>query len=129
VKLLLDTQLLLWAATAPKRLSAAASSLIEDDDNLLIFSVVSIWETTIKANLGRADFTVNPRRLRPALLEAGYQELEVTSVHALAVGDLPLVHRDPFDRLLLAQAISEGLEFATADNAFARYPIPAVRLV
>lgn len=124
MKLLLDTQLLLWTAVAPGRLSAAARSLIEDDGNVLTFSVVSIWETTIKANLGRADFTVNPRSVRLALLDAGYRELEVTSAHALAVGDLPLVHRDPFDRLLLAQAMSERLEFATTDSIFARYPVP-----
>lgn len=124
MNLLLDTQLLLWSAVAPERLSAAARGLIEDDDNVLTFSVVSIWETTIKANLGRADFTVDPRRFRIRLLDGGYREMEVTGAHALAVGDLPLLHRDPFDRLLLAQARVEELVFVTTDRVLASYPGP-----
>ncbi len=123
MRLLLDTQLLLWAAVAPSRISRPVHRLINDDANVLLFSVVSIWETTIKANLGRADFTVDPRQIRSGLLDSGYRELEVTAEHALAVGDLPLLHRDPFDRLLLAQARHEGATFLTADHALAAYPV------
>ena len=128
MKLLLDTQLLLWIAVTPERLGDAARTLIEDRDNELVFSVVSIWETAIKAALGRSDFTANPRRIRQGLLERGYQELTVTGAHALAVGELPPIHRDPFDRLLVAQAYHEGLVLLTTDRVLADYPTN-IRLV
>ena len=128
MKLLLDTQVLLWAADASPRLSPAARALLENDDVLAIFSVVSLWEVAIKAQLNRDDFAVHPHRFHQTLLDSGYQELNVTSSHALAVGDLPPIHRDPFDRLLLAQARHEGAILVTADSTLARYPVP-VRLV
>ncbi len=113
---------------APERLGQSAVHLIEDRAEELVFSVVSIWEAAIKAALGRAEFTVSPRRLRQGLLNGGYQELTINGVHVLATGDLPLVHRDPFDRMLLAQAHHEGRVLATSDRTLARYPV-AVRVV
>lgn len=123
MKLLLDTQLLLWAAGAPERLSARAKRLLNDADNELLFSAASFWEITIKTGLGRDDFRVEPRVLRRALLDNGYVELPVTSEHAVSVDALPPLHKDPFDRLLLAQSLVEGITLLTAD-ALARYQGP-----
>ena len=124
MKLLLDTHLLLWAAGKPDRLSVRARSLIEDPDNDLMFSAASLWEVTIKAGLGRADFQIDPHLLRRGLIENGYEELPVTGQHALAVGQLPDVHRDPFDRILVAQATVEGLLLLTHDPLVQAYPGP-----
>jgi PIN domain nuclease of toxin-antitoxin system len=124
MKLLLDTQLLLWAAGNSKRLSAAARKLLNDPANELCFSAASLWEITIKASLGRKDFRVEPRVLRRGLLDNGYTELPITSQHAVGVNSLPDLHRDPFDRLLLAQALSEGITLVTGDALLARYPGP-----
>ncbi|HYH09183.1 MAG TPA: type II toxin-antitoxin system VapC family toxin [Thermoanaerobaculia bacterium] len=124
MKLLLDTHLLLWAAGQPARLSAEAKKLLEDSANELLFSAASLWEITIKASLDRDDFRVDARALRGALLEHGFVELPVTSEHALHVGSLPPLHKDPFDRLLLAQAIAEGVTLLTTDTVLARYGEP-----
>jgi PIN domain nuclease of toxin-antitoxin system len=126
--LLLDTQLLLWAAAVPERLPPAAMVLIEDPRETLAFSAASIWEVVIKTGLGREDFRVDARRLRRGLLDAGYREMPITAEHALAVARLPPLHRDPFDRILVAQAETEGATLLTADQQLARYPGP-VRLV
>lgn len=128
MKLLLDTQLLLWAAYAPNRLSSTARRLIEDRDNELAFSPASVWEVVIKRALGRPDFRIDPRRLRRGLMENGYTELPITSDHALALDVLPPHHKDPFDRILVAQALAEGLPFVTADGRLTTYP-GDVRLV
>jgi PIN domain nuclease of toxin-antitoxin system len=124
MKLLLDTQLLLWAAGEPKRLSAAARKLLSDPRNELTFSAASLWEIAIKSSLGREDFRVEPRLLRRGLLDNGYVELPVTSQHAVSIDSLPPLHKDPFDRLLLAQALSEGITFLTSDAQLAQYPGP-----
>ena len=124
MKLLLDTHLLLWAAGAPDRLSATARALIDDPANTPIFSVASLWEIAIKRGLGRPDFDVDPRRLRRGLLDNGYEELPITSAHVVAVDALPPLHRDPFDRLLISQAITEGVLLLTADARLAAYPGP-----
>jgi len=124
VKLLLDTHILLWAAGVPGKLSRAARKLIEEPDNLLLFSSVSLWEIVIKRSLGRDDFRVDPRLLHRGLLDNGYEELPVTSGHALAAGDLPPLHKDPFDRMLVAQSIEEGVTLLTSDPFVARYPGP-----
>jgi PIN domain nuclease of toxin-antitoxin system len=121
VKLLLDTHLLLWAAGQPERLSRSARALIEEPLNELLFSAASLWEITIKRSLGRADFRVNPRILRRGLLDNGYVELPILSGHAVAVEDLPPIHKDPFDRILIAQSIVEGIVFVTADPLIAQY--------
>jgi PIN domain nuclease of toxin-antitoxin system len=124
VKLLLDTQLLLWAAGQPDRLSTAARRLLNNPRNDLLFSAASIWEITIKNTLGRQDFRVEPRVLRRGLLDNGYTELPVTSEHAVNVDSLPPIHKDPFDRLLVAQALTEGVTLLTGDADVARYPGP-----
>ena len=128
MKLLLDTQILIWAADLSARLSAAALALLNDPNNELLFSAASIWEIAIKNGLRRGHFRVDPRVLRRRLLDNGYIELPVTSQHAVTIDSLPPIHGDPFDRLLLAQAISEGIILLTADAQLARYPGP-VRLV
>lgn len=124
MKLLLDTQILLWAAGQPKQLSAAARKLLNNPRNELLFSAASLWEIAIKNTLGRADFRVEPRLLRRGLLDNGYAELPVTSQHAVSIDSLPPLHKDPFDRLLLAQATSEGITLLTSDAQLARYPGP-----
>jgi PIN domain nuclease of toxin-antitoxin system len=128
VKLLLDSHLILWAALFPERLSEAARVLISDPRNELLFSAASIWEITIKYLRGRDDFRVDPRVLRRLLLDHGYTELPVTSEHAVTIDSLPSLHKDPFDRLLLAQAIAEGIILLTADAQLARYPGPIRRV-
>lgn len=124
MKLLLDTHLLLWAAGEPDKLPQAALSVIQNPDNDLIFSAASLWEVAIKRGLGRADFAVDPRLLRRGLFDNGYQELPVTSEHAVALEGLPPIHKDPFDRILIAQATIEGITLLTVDNMVARYPAP-----
>jgi len=128
VKLLLDTQLLLWAAGQPKRLSAAARKRLTNPKNELVFSAASLWEITIKNSLGREDFRVEPRLLRRGLLDNGYAELPVTSQHAVNIDSLPPLHKDPFDRLLLAQAITEGITLLTTDAQLARYHGPVRKI-
>ena len=122
MKFLLDTHLLLWAAGEPDKLPPAALAAIENRDNELIFSAASLWEVAIKRGLGRADFVVDPRLLRRGLLDNGYHELPVTSEHAVAVDGLPPIHKDPFDRILVAQTIVEGITLLTVDDLVAAYP-------
>lgn len=122
MKLLLDTHILLWAAGRPEKLSRKARRLLDDPDNALIFSAVSLWEIVIKQGLGRDDFDVNARQLRRGLLDNEYGELAVTSAHALAIEDLPPLHKDPFDRMLLAQSRVEGFTLLTADAQILQYP-------
>jgi PIN domain nuclease of toxin-antitoxin system len=124
VKLLLDTQILLRAAGEPEKLSVLARQLLNDPNHELLFSAASLWEIAIKRSLGREDFRVEPRLLRRGLLDNGYQELVVTSQHAVGIDSLPPLHKDPFDRLLLAQALSEGITLVTADATLAAYPGP-----
>lgn len=124
MKLLLDTQILLLAAGRPERLSTAARKLLNDPRNELLFSAASLWEIAIKNTLGREDFRVEPRLLRRGLLDNGYVELPITSQHAVNIDSLPPLHKDPFDRLLLAQAISEGIILLTGDAQLARYRGP-----
>ena len=121
MKLLLDTHLLLWAATAPQRLSAEAQGLFNDPDNELYFSAVSIWEVAIKRGLDRPDFQLDVRSFRHGLIDNGYIELPMSSLHAVAIDILPAVHRDPFDRMLVAQASVEGLPLITSDAVLAQY--------
>ncbi|WP_336966601.1 type II toxin-antitoxin system VapC family toxin [Brevundimonas aurantiaca] len=121
MNILLDTHLLVWTATRPERLSARARSFLEDPRNLLFFSAVSIWEIGIKRRLERLDFQLDPERLRNQLLANGYNEIDFTSLHGLAVQALPLLHRDPFDRALIAQARCEGLVLMTADRDITLY--------
>ena len=128
MKLLLDTHLLLWAAAQPDQLSAAARKQLNDPDNELLFSAASLWEIAIKSARGREDFRVQPRVLRRALIDNGYKELPITSDHAVGIDALPRLHKDPFDRLLLAQAFFEGLTLLTSDAQLAGYPGPVRRV-
>lgn len=124
MKLLLDTHLLLWAAGQPERLSRDARALVEAPENELFFSAASLWEVVIKRGLGRDDFKADPRLLRRGLLDNGYSELPIGSEHVVAVENLPAIHKDPFDRILVAQAIVEGITLLTADATVAQYPGP-----
>ncbi len=122
MKLLLDTQLLLWAAGQPERLSVAAKRLLNNPRHELLFSAASLWEIAIKSTLGRDDFRVEPRVLRRGLLDNGYTELPITSQHAVSIDNLPPLHKDPFDRLLLAQALTEGITLLTGAALLAATP-------
>ncbi len=124
MKLLLDTHLLLWAAGNPDRLSAAARSLIDNPEHELLFSAANLWEVAIKRGLGRADFQVDARLLRRGLLDNGYSELPIVSDHVVATESLPPIHKDPFDRVLVAQATVEGITLLTTDSLVAQYPGP-----
>jgi PIN domain nuclease of toxin-antitoxin system len=124
MKFLLDTHLVLWAFFQQKRLSAQARSIMEAPENQLAFSVVNLWEIAIKRGLGKRGFEFDPRILRRALLDDGYDELPVLGSHAVALDSLPPIHRDPFDRILIAQAMVEGITLLTADATIARYPGP-----
>src|ERR1700741_5620787 len=124
MKLLLDTHLLLWAAGQPDRLPATARSLIDDPANEPLFSAASLWEVAIKRGLGRADFQVDARLLRRGLLDNGYGELPISSDHVVAIESLPPIHKDPFDRVLVAQATIEGITLLTTDSLVAQYPGP-----
>ena len=124
MKVLLDTHLLLWAAGMPERLPAQARVLLERPETEPMVSAASLWEIAIKSGLGRLDFSVDPRLLRRGLLEHGYSELDVTGAHATAVDWLPPIHKDPFDRILVAQAQIEGVTLLTTDEIVARYPGP-----
>jgi PIN domain nuclease of toxin-antitoxin system len=124
MKLLLDTHLLLWAAGAPDRLSTEARSLLDNPENELLFSAASLWEVAIKRGLGRHDFKVDARLLRRGLLDNGYSELPIVSDHVVAIESLPTLHKDPFDRVLVAQATVEGVTLLTIDSLVAQYPGP-----
>ena len=124
MRFLLDTQLLLWATDQPDRLSQKARDLLEPPGNELIFSPASLWEIAIKTGIGRPDFQVDAWVLRRGLIDNGYLELPITGEHAVAVGNLPPIHKDPFDRILVAQAMVEGITLLTADARLAEYPGP-----
>jgi PIN domain nuclease of toxin-antitoxin system len=128
MNLLLDTHLLVWTGTKSERLPTKARSLIAAPENRLYLSVISIWEIAIKRSLGRQEFNVDPRILRRGLIENKYVEVTVSGAHALAIDGLPLIHKDPFDRMLVAQALVEGITLLTVDRVLAQYPCP-VRLV
>lgn len=128
MKLLLDTHLLLWAAGEPQRLSLAALKLLKSTENELMFSAASVWEIAIKHGLGRQDFQLDPRVLRRSLLDNNYNELLISSDHAVAVDGLPALHTDPFDRLLIAQALVEGITLLTSDPLVAQYAGPVRRV-
>jgi PIN domain nuclease of toxin-antitoxin system len=134
MRFLLDTHLLLWTAaseelTPNKFLTKQAQAFIADAANELHFSPASIWEVAIKNALGKPDFRVDPHLLRRALLDNGYVELPITSEHAAAVANLAGHHKDPFDRLLLAQATVEGIELLTTDGLLIAYKTNPVRFV
>ena len=124
MNLLLDTHLLIWVASTPERLSGEALSLLQYLEHKLYFSAVNLWEIWIKRGLGRQDFRVDPSLLHRGLIENGYTELAVTSFHCIALEQLPAIHKDPFDRMLVAQAVSEGMLLLTSDSVVAKYSGP-----
>jgi PIN domain nuclease of toxin-antitoxin system len=124
VKLLLDTHLLLWAANDPARIPAAALTLMRAEESELCFSSASVWEVAIKAALRRPDFNVDPGLLRQGFLDIGWREVAITGEHAILAGALEDLHADPFDRMLIAQAMHEGLLLLTNDAKIARYKGP-----
>ncbi len=128
MRILLDTHIILWTSLKTRRLSEQARAVLSEAGNSLVFSVASLWEIAIKRALDRPGFQVDPHLLRRGLLDNGYTDLPVTSVHALAVTALPAIHKDPFDRILVAQATAEGMVLLTSDATVARYPGP-IRLV
>jgi PIN domain nuclease of toxin-antitoxin system len=129
LRLLLDTHILLWAADDNPALSAQARDAIQDTDNTLYFSVASIWEIVIKMALGREDFKIDARVLRRNLLDAGFQELSIEAPHALEVAQLPPLHKDPFDRILIGQAMVEGIVLLTHDTSVKQYNFAPIRFV
>jgi len=122
MRLLLDTHILIWLAADIDLIPARLRSLIEDSGNELIFSPASIWETAIKQGKGRPDFQADPHLLRTLLLENGYTELPINGEHAIAIASLPPLHKDPFDRILVAQALVEGVPLVTVDRLVLQYP-------
>jgi PIN domain nuclease of toxin-antitoxin system len=128
MRLLLDTHILLWTIAESRRLSTDARALIGDASSEITFSAVSLWEVAIKTGRGRADFHIEAGLLRRQMLDNGFVELAVTGAHAVALASLPALHRDPFDRMLVAQAMVEGVMLVTGDRAVAKYPGP-IRLV
>lgn len=128
MRLLLDTHVLLRAAGRPEQLTRAARLILDDPRNELLFSAASLWEVAIKRGLGRPDFHVDPGLLRRGLLDNGYGELPITGEHAVAVAMLPALHKDPFDRLLVAQSIAEDLILLTADPLLTQYDAPIRRI-
>ncbi len=128
MRLLLDTQVLLWSAGDPERLPEEARAFLSAPENMLYFSPANIWEIVIKNGLGRDDFQVDAHALRRGLLDNGYRDLCIDSSHALMVQNLPSIHKDPFDRMLIAQAVVEGLTLVTSDGLVVRYPVPTYRV-
>ena len=121
MNLLVDTHLLLWAAGEPDKLTKRARKLLEDPGSNLWFSAASVWEIAIKNGLRREDFQIEPRRLRRGLLDNGWRELAILSEHGIATLSLPAIHKDPFDRMLIAQAQVEGFVLVTSDDVVAKY--------
>jgi PIN domain nuclease of toxin-antitoxin system len=121
LNLLLDTHVLLWSALGDSRLPQEAGNLISRPENKLWFSAASLWEIAIKSGLGRPDFRIDAGALRAGLLANDYSELAVEGRHVLLLRHLPDLHRDPFDRILLAQANAEGLALVTSDRALGGY--------
>jgi len=128
MKLLLDTHILLWAAGEPEQLSNKAKALIEDPENQLYFSAASLWEISIKNKLGRADFKVDLAVLRRNLLDNDFEEIAINSAHSIGVDALPNIHKDPFDRMLIAQTAVEGITLVTADSMVAEYSVAFIKI-
>jgi PIN domain nuclease of toxin-antitoxin system len=121
MRVLVDTHLLLWAAGRSRSLPREARRLLEDPRNEVHYSAASLWEVAIKLGLRRKDFQLDLQSLRAALSEMGFVELPVTGAHAERLATLPPIHKDPFDRMLVAQSLSEPLVLLTNDTLLGRY--------
>ena len=124
MKLLLDTHILLWLAAGVPPSDVA--DYVLNEENELYFSPASIWEIIIKRGLNRSDFEVDPHLLYKGLVDNGYEQINITSKHVLLTGTLPMLHKDPFDRILLAQSLTEGITLLTADEMLTKYPAPVI---
>ncbi len=121
MRILLDTHILLWALAEPKKLSRETRARLEDPESEILFSAASIWEIAIKAQIERISFSPRPNEITEAAIDSGFLELPVRAAAAALVVKLPLHHRDPFDRLLMAQAMSEPAIFCTIDKGLSPY--------
>ena len=121
MRVLLDTHILLWALAEPRRLDRGTRATIESGDTEVLFSAASIWEIAIKSGLGRSDFAFDAAEIARAALETGFTEAAVRANAAALVAQLPSLHRDPFDRILVAQAIAEPATLYTADRQLVPY--------
>ena len=119
MRVLLDTHIVLWWLTDDRRLSKQADRVIKDADNVIFVSAASIWEVAIKAGLGQIE--ADPFAIQAAIEPSGFAELPVTGKHAAQVATLPSHHRDPFDRMLLAQSLAEPMRLLTSDAMLAKY--------
>lgn len=126
MRLLLDTHVVLWAATGSTRLTPRIHALLQSAENTLVVSAATHWEISIKNSLARPDFDVDLVALQSGLHANGYVDLPVTAAHAAVLSGLPDLHRDPFDRMLVAQALSEGLTLVTADKGILGYPVSTI---
>ena len=123
MKLLLDTHVLLWWLDDPSKISEATREQIADLENEVLVIAVSCWEIAIKRGLGKL---TAPNGLNASILQCGFVELAISSVHALRTETLPFHHRDPFDRMLIAQSICESATIVTQDRLFQSYGIPLI---
>lgn len=121
MRVLLDTHVLLWAVGDSGRLPPSSREILENGNNEIFFSAASIWEIAIKAALGREDFQIDPVQILDVMPETGFTELPVMARHAAEVSRLPAIHKDPFDRMLIAQSRTEPLLLLTDDALLARY--------
>ncbi len=124
MKFLLDTHFVLWIPVDDRHINRQARTLLRSPENQFVFSASSLWEIAIKRSLQRGDFLFDPREIRRQMVENGYEELPVLGQHAVAVDILPPIHKDPFDRILIAQAMVEGITLLTADAVIGQYPGP-----
>jgi PIN domain nuclease of toxin-antitoxin system len=124
LKLLLDTHALLWALAQPRRLSGRAAACLRDAENSVFVSAASTWEIAIKSALGKLDGDVEA--IAGAARSIGFKDLPITIAHTVRLRSLPPHHRDPFDRILAAQAVDEGLSIVTHDPAFDPYDVPTL---
>lgn len=129
MRVLVDTHMLVWLSAATERLPGRARAIIEDPANEIFFSAASIWELTVKHALGKAEIPIHPRILYNALAENDFPEIAMTSLHGLTAGSLPPIHKDPFDRMLIAQSMIEGCLLLTSDKMLARYDAPVQLIV
>ncbi len=128
MNLLLDTHVALWAITDSERLTGRARQLIQEPTAVIWVSVVSLWEIAIKHGLGRGDMPVSSQQALSYFKAAGYRILSLDAAHVLALQDLPAHHQDPFDRMLVAQALTEPMRLMTNDAMVARYSDTVIRL-
>lgn len=125
---LIDTHVFLWAVASPEKLSTSARRAVQNAGSDVFLSAAAVWELTIKFSLGKVTLPTEPSIFVPSRLDhLGFRALQITHDHALAVGALPNIHRNPFDRLMIAQAQAESLTFITADPHSLRYPVKTLR--